>query len=68
MKIPDKNKKRYSGLHGKIIHLDKDTYNVLDTVSRMKGWNLKQYIEHLCKHQAMYEAHEFINKHSGTTE
>ncbi len=64
MNIPNKDKKkRYQGMHPKLIHLDPDTFKILDTIARMKGWNLKQYIEHLCKEQAKYEAHEFIQKH-----
>ena len=62
MNIPEKkkDKKRYEGLHAKLIHLEGDTFNILDTIAKMKGWNLKQYIEYLCKNQAMVEAHNYI--------
>ena len=65
MEIPEKKKKekRYDGLHAKLIHLEPDTFNILETVAKMKGWNLKQYIEFMCKKQALIEAHEFVQKH-----
>ncbi|MCW3789403.1 hypothetical protein [Plebeiibacterium sediminum] len=59
MIIPKKNKKkRYEGLKGKLIHLDPGTYEILELSAKLKGWNLKQLIEYLCKEQALIEANE----------
>ncbi len=61
MIIPRKHKrKRYEGLKGKLIHLDPDTYGILELSAKLKGWNLKQLIEYLCKEQALIEANEII--------
>ncbi len=58
-----KPKKRYEGLKSKVIHLDKDTFKILNTVAQMKGLKLKKYIELLCVAQARDEARAFIEKY-----
>ncbi len=59
MHVPKKYKrKRYEGLVGKLIHLDPDTFEILELSAKLKGWNLKQLIEYLCKEQALIEAKE----------
>lgn len=57
---PKKREKRYEGLKPKLIHLSPKTFNLLDACSKIKGLNLKNYIEELCEKQALYEAEEFI--------
>ena len=64
MEIPNKkqSEKRYDGLKGKLIHLEPDTFKILELAAKIKGWNLKQYIEYMCKQQALIEASNFIKE------
>lgn len=64
----NKQKKRYEGLKPKLIHLDKDTFNILNTIAKMKGITLKKYIELLCLAQAKYEAKTFIKNYEQLNE
>ncbi len=58
-----KPQKRYEGLKPKLIHLEEDVFNILNTIAKMKGLTLKKYIELLCYKQAGYEAKLFMEKY-----
>lgn len=55
-----KKKVSYEGLHGKLIHLDSKTFDILSACAKLKNTNLKKYLETLAKQQALFEANEFI--------
>ncbi len=55
--------KRYEGKKAKLIHLEKDTFTILDTIAKKKGLTLKKYIELFCFAQAKYEAKLFMEQY-----